>query len=67
MPPKRPKLPTQTKAELMSLVLIELKLKHRDPFSAMEYLLNFFHSADLVEILKELKEYEAPRRHTVRP
>lgn len=53
MPPKKPKPPTETKAQLMDECSRMLRVV---PFDPIEYLLNYFTAVDLVGIRDELKE-----------
>ncbi len=51
------KPPAQPKVELMREASDLLELKHpTNPMGAIEYLLNFFTSADLVGIIAELRK-----------
>lgn len=57
MPPVRAKPPTETKAALMEQTLAALQVRYRNnPIAAMEYLLNYFTSVDLVMIRDELRK-----------
>lgn len=57
MPPKRPQKPATPKVELMRQVREALIDKYpHEPASAIDFLTNFFTSADLVGILAELKK-----------
>lgn len=56
MPPVKFKPPTQTKAQLMKLVSLKVQERYpTQPDRALEYVLNFFTSVDLVGILEDLK------------
>lgn len=46
---------TEPKVLLMAVITVKLLSNGRIPLENYEYLLNFFSSADLVEIRKELK------------
>lgn len=55
MPPKRPKPPAETKAELMMQIGELLQKQYPvEPHKAIQYLLNYFTSVDLAGIKKDL-------------
>lgn len=55
MPPKKPKPPAETKAQLMEQVRDAFRDKNMLGLPAVDFLLNFFTAADLVGIRDELK------------
>lgn len=56
MPPEKPKMPKETKADLMGEVMKTLKDTHGNTESALLFILNYFTTVDLIGIRADLKK-----------